>query len=76
MRYHLNEETFSESMIFESSSVSSSYQISGTTKVYMGGDHTYSPCLCYLQYLRIYLDYVADSKDNRINLAMMDANCK
>ena len=75
-RYYLNQTTFSENVIFGSQSVSSFYQISAATKVFLGGDRYFSTCRCYLQYARIYWDYVADSQDKMINLAMMDAHGK
>ena len=53
--------------------MSSFYQVSGTTKVFLGGARYFSTCRCYLQYARIYWDYVADSKDKMINLAMMNS---
>lgn len=71
-RYYLNQATYSQNVIFGQRSASSSYQLSGTTKVFLGDDPYYSPCLCYLQYVRIYWDYVADSQDKMVNLAMMN----
>ena len=76
MRYYLNQTTFCANVIFRSREAMSSYQLSGATKVYLGGDAYYKSCHCYLQYVRIYWDYLADSQDNIINLAMMDADGK
>ncbi len=45
--------------------------------VYWGGtDPFYLSCNCYLQYVRLYLDWVADSKDKMIDLALMNPNRK
>ena len=73
MRYYLNQTTYSQNAIFGSRSKGPSYQLLSTTKVYLGGDPYFSTCRCYLQYVRMYWNYVADSEDKMINLAMMDA---
>ena len=72
-RYYLDQASYSENLIFQSRTVNPSYQLSGTARVYLGGDHYFDPCLCYLQYVRIYWEYVADSRDKMINLAMMNS---
>ena len=73
MRYYLNQETYSQNVIFGNRSVNATYQLLGSTKVYLGGDPILlSNCGCSLQYARMYWNYVADSRDKMINLAMMD----
>lgn len=74
IRYYLNETSHSESVIYQSRNTSASYKVSSTTHVFWGGDGRYSTCNCYLQYLRVYLNWVADSQDQLINLALMDAD--
>ena len=43
--------------------------INGT--VYIGGDFTYSASNAWMQYVRLYLNYVPNSEDEMINLATM-----
>ena len=73
-RYYLNEATYSENVIFQSRNVGPSHQLTGASKVYLGGDRFYNSCLCHLQYVRMYWNYVADSQDKMINFAMMNAD--
>ena len=70
-RYYLNETTYSQNVILQSRIGGSSQNLTGTTKVFMGGDPFYATCHCYLQHLRVYWDYLADSQDKMINLAMI-----
>ena len=73
-RYYLNQAPSSQKVIFQSREISSAYQLSGTTKVFVGGDPYYHTTRGYLQYVRVYWDYVADSQSKMINLARMDIN--
>lgn len=51
--------------------------INPNLKIYYGSDlfHT-TGCGCTFQYLRMYLNYVAQSQDALYHLAMMDPKCK
>ena len=72
IRYYLNQASHSDNVIYQSRNSTASYKVSNTTHVFWGGDGKYDDCNCYLQYVRVYLDWVADSRDQLINLALMD----
>ena len=61
---------------FESKSAvgGSFYSIDGSSTFYWGGDEpdTYDYCDCEMRYVRLYLNYVARSQDEMVNLAIMD----
>ena len=50
------------------------YQLSPAGAILWGGrDGYYASCGCVLQYVRLYWDYLADSEDKMINLAVMNS---
>ena len=74
MKYYLDQSSHSNIVIFRSRNNSGScYELSPSTVVTWGGKdlHNYQSA-CYLQYLRIYWDWVADSEDKMRNLALME----
>ena len=54
------------------------YALSSSTIITWGGSETNSnsPCECYIRYMRVYLDWLADSSDAMINLALLSAESK
>ena len=73
MRHYLDQPSHSNNVIFQSRNNGPCYQLGPSTVVTWGGKdpHGYQSA-CYLQYLRIYWDYVADSEDKMRNLALME----
>ena len=80
-KYSLSQSGYSIDQIYQTRVVSTGYSISGSTTIAWGGDvvdpsnyATYS--FAYLQYVRMYWGWVADSQDKMINLALMDTGGK
>lgn len=48
------------------------YALSASTQIYWGGSTNGDTCNCIMQYVRFYSDYVANSRDQMINLALMN----
>ena len=48
------------------------YALNSTYKVLWGKDGINSGCNCSMQYIRVYLDYAAQTEEQMINLAVMD----
>ncbi len=77
MRYYLDQSSYTAYPTFQQRNFGPVYQLSPSAMVSWGGtDTTYSSCNCYLQYVRVYLDWVADSQDKMIDLALMNPNSK
>ena len=53
------------------------YQLNPSATIFWGGkDNYYGNCYCYIQYVRMYWDYLADTQDKLINLALMSPDSK
>lgn len=74
IRYYLDQTIRSENVIYQSRDANAGYNASGAATVFWGGDNLYNNCNCYLQYVRVYLNWDVDSRDQLINLALMDAD--
>ena len=74
IRYYLDTGVRKENVVYKSRSVGTCHEILGTTTVFWGGDGLYNHCFCDMQYLRLYWNYLADSQEKLISLAMMDTN--
>ena len=72
IRYYLNQTNYTENVKYLSRGPSANYKVSGATQVFWGGDGRYSTCNCHIQFMRLYLNWVADSRDQLINLALME----
>ena len=71
-RYYLLPSTTSAQITYNSRTVSGTYQLIPSAKIFWGGkDNYYGNCYCYQQYVRLYWDYLADTEDKMINLALM-----
>ena len=74
IRYYLDSVNRKENVVYKSRSVGTCHWLLSSTRVYWGGDGFYNHCFCDLQYLRLYWNYLADSQEKMMNLAMMDTN--
>ena len=48
------------------------YTITPSTVVFWGGDSSGAYCNCVIQYVRVYIDYAANTQDQMLNLAIMN----
>lgn len=69
-RYHLNADKTSNIVFKEKVRQTALHTISPSSTIYWGGDPFHEVCYCTLQYVRFYIDYVPDSQDEMINLAI------
>ena len=73
MRYYLDLPNHSNNVIFQSRNNGPCYQLGPLTISTWGGKDPYhDPSGCYIQYLRMYWDWVADSEEKMQNLALME----
>ena len=73
MRYYLDLPNKPNNVIFRSRNNGPCYQLGPSTVITWGGKDTqYYQSVCYLQYLRIYWDWLADSEEKMRNLALME----
>lgn len=74
-RYYLDLDGRSDRVIYNTRTIGQTTDLGPSSKVTWGGkDIYYDASTCYLQYLRIYWDYLADSQNHMINLAIMDTD--
>ena len=77
MLYYIDQSSYTAYFVFRPRNDGLLYQLSPSALVTWGGkDPFYSSCSCYLQYVRMYLDWVADSQDKMIDIALMNPNSK
>ena len=77
MRYYLDQTSKTNNVIFKQRVNGTAYQLLPSATVFWGGkDPFYQYCNCWMQYVRIYLDWVADSADKIMNLALMNPDGK
>ena len=75
MKYRLDSTTSRSMNMFRQRNTGTSYQAIPSANVFWGGsDNVLSQCSCWLQFVRIYWDYLADSEDKMINLALMNSD--
>ena len=75
MRYYLGQTSHTNETTFKEWQNGRYYQLMPSAKVTWGGsDGFHSFCNCWMQYVRLYLDWVADSEDKMISLALMNPN--
>ena len=73
MRYYLDLPNHSNNVIFQSRNNGPCYQLGPLTISTWGGKDPYhDPSGCYIQYLRMCWDCVADSEEKMQNLALME----
>ncbi len=73
VRYYLDQTSDSNNTIFQTRSDGPCYQLDTSTIVTWGGKDPYlNSSLSWIQYVRVYLGWVADSADKMTSLALMD----
>ena len=76
-RYYLLPSTTSGQVTYKSRTVDGTYQLNLSATICWGGKvNPYGNCHCYIQYVRLYWDYLADTQDKLINLALMSPDSK
>ena len=72
IRYYLDPSSYSQNIIYQIRTQDPGWLISSSTYVSWGGDNYYNICYCYLQYIRLYLNWIVGLQEEMINLALMD----
>lgn len=74
-RYYLDFDSKSVNAIFDKRNTPQTTTLDSSAKITWGGkDPEFYPSTCYLQYFRVYWDYLANTQDKMINLALMDTD--
>lgn len=69
-RYYVDQMSNSDIVIFQTVSVGTSYPLALSAVVYWGGhNYNYNHCACWMQYVRIHLDWVADTEAKMLSLS-------
>ena len=73
-RYFLDQTTKTRKVKFQQRNSGTCYQLKPSAKVFWGGsDGYYGYCNCWMQYVRVHIDWVADSENKMLSLAFMDS---
>lgn len=75
-RYHLKNDQTSTIFFKQQNPSGTLYTIDPSSEISLGGDLYAGLCYCTLQYVRFYIDYVPDSQDQMINLALNSEDSK
>lgn len=72
-RYYLLPSSNSVQITYKQQTMPSSpYQLKPSATIFWGGRDNYEMnCYCYVQFVRLYWDYLADTQEKMINLALM-----
>lgn len=73
IRYYLDQTSKTSNVIFQKRNTGTLRSLSPSAVVYWGGkDPFLDYCNCWMQYVRVYWDYLADTEEKLINLALMN----
>ena len=71
-RYTLPSTSTRKAIFNTRSPTGSFYDLNIGGKIFIGGDDYYTPANAWLQYVRVYLNYIPNSEDEMLNLAIMN----
>lgn len=77
MKYYFDQISNMPFVLFQERNKGPLCQVGPSTEISWGGkdsDSSYEDCICWIQYVRLYLDWTADSADKMISLALMNSN--